>query len=635
MFAVNTWPTTARHSEGESLRRFKPQLERARSIFQSAFALTNDQLHARGERLREQVLERPLRPMIASEAVGVAAEAVRRIWGLSAYDEQILAALILADGNLAEMAAGEGKTLVAALVAFVFGLQGRGVHVATVNGYLAKRDFDFVQPVFEMLATRVGCLPESGTQAEKLAAYACDVTYGVGTEFGFDYLRDQLALRSASSGSNGTINSPFHKILLGQAKVRPEILQRDHAFAIIDEADSVLIDEARSPLIISTGPRRPCATPEVYLCADRIAKNLAIGSDYSEDQQSGRYELTEQGIALALQTLPSELVPQLRRLWPHYIEQSLYVLHRLRRDVDYAIIDGQITIIDEFTGRLCPDRTWRDGLHQAVEASANVEITQENNSEATITRPAYFRLYDTVCGMTGTAREAAGELRRQYRMVTWIVPLHRPSCQLVLRDRIFRDRQAKISAVIDEILRHAAAGQPVLVGTRTLENSEQLAARLEPTGLKFRVLNAKNEAEEARLIEQAGQPGAITIATNMAGRGAHIPVPETAQRAGGLHVIGFERHAAARIDRQLVGRSARQGQPGSVQFFLSLEDDLIVRHAPEAVKNLAARYRRSELPSHAALRFRQAQRKAEATEYRGRRALAVYDEWLDELKTAM
>ena len=417
MLAVNTWPNAARHSEAESLRSFNPQLERARSTFQSAFALTNEQLCAQGKNLREQVLREPHRPMIVPDAVGIAAEAMRRIRGLTAYDEQLLAALILADGNLAEMAAGEGKSLVAALVAFVFGIQGRGVHVATVNGYLAQRDFIFVQPVFEMLALRVGCLPEGGASAEKVAAYSCDVTYGVGTEFGFDYLRDQLALRSTFAGPNRTINSPFHKILLGQAKIRPDILQRDHAFAIIDEADSVLIDEARSPLIISTGPRRPSPTPEVYLCADRIAKDLAIRSDYSEDQQSKRYELTERGAALALQALPSRLVPQLRRLWPHYIEQSLYVLHRLRRDVDYAIIDGQVTIVDEFTGRLCPDRTWRDGLHQAVEASANVEITEENNSEATITRPAYFRLYDTVCGMTGTAREVAEELRRH---IGWI-----------------------------------------------------------------------------------------------------------------------------------------------------------------------------------------------------------------------
>ena len=560
------------------------------------------------------------------------AEAVRRAHGLAAYDVQLLAGLALADGRLGEMATGEGKTLVALLPAFCFALHGRGAHVATVNAYLAQRDFEFARTAFARLGLTVGLLPERASNVEKRAAYACDVTYGVGTEFGFDYLRDQLALRAA-----GRTTPRFHEVLLGHAMPQPDVVQRGHAFAVIDEADSVLIDEARSPLIISMGAKAPCQTPEVYRLAARVAAALEAGADFLHEGGTRRLKLTHAGQQRAFEMLTDEATAQLRRLWTEYVENALQARHQFKCDVHYVVRDGAVVIVDEFTGRLCPDRTWRDGLHQAVEAGAGVEICEENSSEATITRPTYFRLYDTLCGMTGTAQEAAGEVRHSYKLETVVIPLNRPSQRAVLADRVFVTRAAKLAAVARDVAARHAKGQPVLIGTRTIENSEALAAVLAPLGLPFRLLNAKQDADEAAIVAQAGEPGVVTIATNMAGRGAHIPVPEKSLRAGGLHVIGLERHEAARIDRQLIGRTARQGEPGSAQFFLSLEDDLLARLAPD----LAARLDRERTDAHgelsatAASHFRRVQRRVERTDREARRQLARYDEWINELKEAL
>ena len=562
------------------------------------------------------------------EAIALIAESVRRTHHIAPYDVQLHAGHVLAAGHLGEMATGEGKTLVALLPAFCFALEGRGAHVATVNSYLAERDCEFARPAFERLGMSVGLLVEKAPRADKHESYASDVTYGVGTEFGFDYLRDQLAI-----GALGDVRPHFHEILSGRAQPKADVVQRGHAFAVIDEADSVLIDEARSPLIVATGARQPHRTPQVFHLADRIAAGLRADHDFTRDPHSHRLTLTREGTRRALDQLTDNVLQHLLRLWQGYIERALHARLQLRRDVHYVVSDGKVVIVDEFTGRPCPDRTWSDGMHQAVEASAGVTITEENASEATITRPAYFRLYEKVCGMTGTAREAAAELRECYRLPSTVIPLHRPSRRQLLPDRVFVTRMAKLEAVAREIAARRAAGQPVLIGTRTIENSESLAEKLTSHGLPFRLLNAKQNAEEAAIIERAAEPGAITIATNMAGRGAHIPVPGESLRAGGLHVIGLERHESARIDRQLIGRCARQGQPGSAQFFLSLEDDLLTRHAP----GLSAPQANAdgELPPDFARHFSRVQRKVEAEDREQRRQLAHYDKWLDELKQAL
>ena len=564
-------------------------------------------------------------------AIALISEAIRRTRGLSPYDVQLAAGLTLAGGQLAEMATGEGKTLVALLPAFCFALHGHGAHIATVNSYLAQRDCDFARPAFALLGLTVGLLREGDPPSVKHQSYMSDVTYGVGTEFGFDYLRDQIAIRALHAHRP---SQRFHHVLLGRTAPKADIVQRGHACAVIDEADSVLIDEASSPLIISMGAKTPSTTPEVYRLADRIAAQLRPGDDFTRDPHSQRLSLTPAGERRALDLLTDDVLPQLRRLWSAYVESALRAQHQFRRDVHYVLREDAVVIVDEFTGRLCPDRSWREGLHQAVEAAAGATITGENSSEATISRPAYFRLYRTVCGMTGTAREAAPELRHSYGLRTAIVPLHRPSRREIFPDRVFRTRAAKLAAVAAEVARRHAQNQPVLIGTRTIENSEALLEKLLPFGFPFRILNAKQDAEEAAIIEQAGEPGVVTIATNMAGRGAHIPVPAESQRAGGLHVIGLERHESSRIDRQLIGRTARQGQPGSAQFFLSLADDLLQRHAPALTARLA-KTSADELPASAAAHFLRTQRHVETAGRAQRRQLAKYDEWLDELKQAL
>jgi preprotein translocase subunit SecA len=577
---------------------------------------------------RTAELRRQLDPL---DALALVTESVRRTHGLTAHGVQLRAGLALSNGALVEMATGEGKTLAALLPAFCFALRGRGTHVATVNSYLAERDADFARPVFDRLGLTVGFLRENDPSiSNKRAAYACDVTYGVGTEFGFDYLRDQLAIRAA-----GRTEPRFHEILLRRHPAKPALRQRGLAFAVIDEADSVLLDEARSPLIISLGERRPSATPEIYHLADQVAAELKERTHFSRDPRTHRLTLTPDGERFSFTRLTDAALLQLRRIWPQYLEQALHVRHQLRRDVHYVVAEDRAMIVDEFTGRLCPDRTWRDGLHQAVEARVGVTITEENFSEATISRPAYFQLYERACGLTGTAAEAAAELRQTYSLHTVIVPPHRPCQRLLLPDRVFTTRAAKHAAIAREVVARHATGQPILIGTRTIENSEALVEALIPLGLILRVLNAKQDAEEAAIIERAGDPGAITIATNMAGRGAHIPVPAESVKVGGLHVIGLERHESARVDRQLIGRAARQGQPGSAQFFLSLEDDLLVRHNPTIAARLALTARADELPDRHAIHFRRAQRKVEALDLAQRRALAAHHRWLDELKQAL
>ncbi len=589
-------------------------------------AWSDAQLRESADLLRVEGQQRVRRPDYTAEAVALITESIRRCHGLVAYEVQLLAGLALADGALVEMATGEGKTLVGLLPAFCFALSGRGAHIATVNSYLAERDADFARPVFARLGMSVGLLHERESPALKRAAYACDVTYGVGTEFGFDYLRDQLAIRAA-----GRVEPRYHEVLLGRVPARPETLQRGHAYAVIDEADSVLIDEARSPLIIAAGAKCESDTPEVYRLANKIAKELEFGVDFARAPHGGSMDLTEVGRQRILNALTEESRRQLRRLWSQYIENALRVRYYFRRDVHYVVVDAQVMIVDEFTGRLCPERTWRDGLHQAVEAAEGVPVTGENFSQATISRPAYFQLYERVCGMTGTAQEAGSELRESYKLRTVLMPPHRPCQRRVLADRVFVSQRTKLVAVVAEIVARHRLGQPVLIGTRTVENSEALAEALRPFELPFRVLNAKQDADESAIIAQAGQPGTITIATNMAGRGAHIPIPEASVRAGGLHVIGLERHESARIDRQLIGRTARQGQPGSAQFFLSLEDDLLQQHAPALALRLAA-CGTGELPGKFAAYFCQVQRKVESAARDQRRALSVHHQWLNDLK---
>ena len=610
-------------------RRYSRAVEAIRTQLKTLARLDETRLRELTDSLRKESRLRDRGEDFEVRATALICESVRRAHGMVPYDCQLMAGLALADGMLAEMATGEGKTLVALLPAFVFALHGKGAHVATVNPYLAERDCEFARPAFELLGLSIALLKERVPPPQKRAAYRADVTYGVGTEFGFDYLRDQLAIQAAGGGKAAM----FHEILLGTARAGADTVQRGHAFAVVDEADSILIDEARSPLIISMGAPRPCEQVAPYRLADRLACELEAGVHFSANAPGARLALTPEGRAVASAALTDDVLAQIRRVWTQYVENALHARKQLRRDVHYIVVDGKVVIVDEFTGRPCPERTWRDGLHQAVEAAAGVEIQEENGSEATITRPAYFRLYGKVCGMTGTAAEAASEMRSSYGLEVGVIPLNKPNRRVLLPDRVFISRAAKLGAVVEDIAVRHSRGQPVLVGTRTVANSEELADVLVALSFPFRLLNAKQDADEAEIVHQAGEPGVVTIATNMAGRGAHIPLPAGSEKAGGLHVIGLERHESARIDRQLVGRAARQGQPGSAQFFLSLEDHLLSLCGGKIVAKLSALpHRDGELPAATAGHFLRAQRAMEAADRESRRALAEYDKWLDELK---
>lgn len=609
-------------------------LDRIKQALPGLAGESETRLRERAAALRAEAQASEPTPAFAADAIALISESMRRARGLSPYDVQFMAGLTLAQGRLAEMATGEGKTLVALLPAFVFALHGKGAHVATVNPYLAERDCDFGRPAFELLGLSVALVPEQGAPDAKRAAYAADVTYGVGTEFGFDYLRDQVAIRAHAAVHRAP---RFHELLLGRTPPAPATVQRGQAFAIIDEADSVLIDEAISPLVISTGASRPSMTPELYQAADAVAVQLIEQKEYHVEPATRAVSLTEHGRDVAFGALTDNLLPLLQREWPLYVETALRAHIRFRRNVHYIVVEGAVQIVDEFTGRADPDRTWREGLHQAVEAAAGVTITEENGSDATITRPAYFQLYETVCGMTGTAREAAGEMQASYGLATSEIPLRVPSRRVVRPPRVFQTRQAQVAAVAEEVAARRGKGQPVLVGTRTVEMSELLAQALVAAGVPCCLLNARQDADEAAIIEQAGQPGMVTIATNMAGRGAHIPVPAESEDAGGLHVLGVELNGSVRVDRQLIGRTARQGQRGSAQFFLSLEDDLLVRHAARDAARLARQKagRAGELPPKLARHFFRAQRRAESGDRLSRKALAARDQWLDELKQAL
>ncbi len=602
--------------EDRSMQRFAGAVGRIRHFAGIFRAESDAAMRQRAQALGIETRGGSTRPDLHPEALALVSESVRRTRGLSAYDCQLAAGLALVEGRLVEMATGEGKTLVALLPAFCFALHGLGVHVATVNPYLAERDFEFARRVFQRLGLSIGLLPAHCDRAQRHAAYACDVTYGVGTEFGFDFLRDRVAERTAAASG-----APA-----------PALLQRGHAFAVIDDADSVLIDEAGSPLCVAAGERAPNRAPERYRLADRIAAQLGAGDHFFRDPYTQRLTLNAPGKKRAIDLLPDPVLERLDRDWTHYVECALHARLRLRRNAHYVVEQGKVIVIDESTGRRCPDRTWRDGLHQAVEAHAGVEISDENFTEATITRPAYFRLYRRICGITGTAFEAAAELRANYALAIEVIPQNRPAQRADLPDRVFSSRNSRLAALAREVAMRHARGQPVLVGTRTVESSEAAAVALAPLGIAIRMLHATQDSEEASIIAQAGEPGAVTIATHMAGRGAHIPVHERALAADGLHVIGIERYESARIDRQLIGRTARHGQPGSAQFFLSLEDELLARHAPDAAARLAQlrSEREGEVPGSAATHFQRAQRRAELIDRDRRRALARFDGWLND-----
>ncbi|MBW3540115.1 MAG: preprotein translocase subunit SecA [Planctomycetes bacterium] len=564
-------------------------VRRIRSAANELSSATDRELRDRADDLRNRVDGSRVVPddelLVAS--FSLVDEAARRAHGLSFYDVQLAAGLVLARGGVAEMQTGEGKTLVTALPAFARSLSGAGVHVSTANSYLARRDCDFLRPILEQLGATAGLTCEGVPPDRKRAAYACDVTFGPGYEFGFDYLRDQLTVQGTGERPLG---ETFLRLLRGEIAGDAALMQRGLAFAIVDEIDSVLIDDAGSPLLLSEPTGGQPEDAAAHLAARDVAERLNEGAEYTVDAAAGTVELTARGRRKAGDVLEHAARRGLARPWLDYVLQALWAKTLVHRGVHYVVDGDHVRIVDEFTGRIFADRSWRDGLHQSVEAKERLPISRETRPRARVTRQRFFRLYESVCGMTGTARGSEREFREFYGLGVTAIPLRTPSRRQMLPTRFFATADARYAAIADEVERLHASGRPVLIGTRTIAGSLAMSERLAARGLSHQLLNGTQDEAEADVVAGAGQAGAITVATNMAGRGTDIKLTPDVVARGGLCVIGAERHASSRIDRQLAGRCARQGDAGSARFYVSAEDDLLQRHArglPAAMKRAA------------------------------------------------
>ncbi|MDS1030581.1 preprotein translocase subunit SecA [Bacillota bacterium LX-D] len=483
------------------------------------------------------------------EAFAVVREGSRRVLGLRHFDVQLMGGIVLHQGRIAEMKTGEGKTLVATLPSYLNAISGKGVHVITVNDYLAKRDSEWMGQIHRFLGLDVGLIVHGLDFNERKASYAADVTYGTNNEFGFDYLRDNMALHPS------------------------QMVQRPLNYAIVDEVDSILIDEARTPLIISGQADKPT---QLYYAVAKIIPRLKVEEDYTVDEKAKAVMLTENGNRRVEQMLGVDNLYDNENVeLSHHVNQALRAHVLMKRDVDYVVKDGEVIIVDEFTGRLMFGRRYSDGLHQAIEAKEGVKIERESQTLATITFQNYFRMYEKLAGMTGTASTEEEEFRKIYGLDVVVIPTNKPMIRQDLPDIVYRTEKGKFDAVVEEIIERHQKGQPVLVGTISIEKSELLSNTLKKRGIPHQVLNAKYHEQEAQIVSNAGQQGMVTIATNMAGRGTDIILGEGVSDLGGLHIIGTERHESRRIDNQLRGRAGRQGDPGSSRFYVSLEDELM------------------------------------------------------------
>lgn len=593
-----------RYGEGKKLKQLEETVARVSALEGEISPLSDEALRAKTDEFKARLAQGETLDDLLPEAFAVVREAAKRALGMRPFDVQVMGAVVLHQGAVAEMKTGEGKTLAATMPVYLNALTGRGVHVVTVNDYLAARDAAWMGPVYEFLGLAVAALQNSMDAAERRQAYRADVTYGTNSEFGFDYLRDNMVLR------------------LDQQ------VQRGHYYCIIDEVDSILIDEARTPLIIS-GPGERAA--KTYYEFARIARRLKPGEDYEVDEQKRTVAITDAGLArvereLGIDNIYEDLSGQL----VNHLIQALRAQALFKRDRDYLVQNGEVKIVDEFTGRILEGRRYSEGLHQAIEAKEGVRIREENQTLATITLQNYFRLYEKIAGMTGTAATEADEFREIYKMGVVVIPTNAPMIREDRNDLIFKTEKAKFKAAVEIISDCYQRQQPILVGTVSVEKSERLSEMLKCRGISHQVLNAKHHAKEAAIIAQAGQPGAVTIATNMAGRGVDIKLGEGVKERGGLFVLGTERHEARRVDNQLRGRSGRQGDPGVSQFVISLEDDLLRIFGGERIHRLMDRLGLEEdTPIEHDLISRaveNAQRKVEEQNFEIRKRVLEYDD---------
>jgi preprotein translocase subunit SecA len=531
------------------LKKIDPAIERINALEPKVHSMSDDELRSQTSLFKERIAKGEGLEEILPEAFAVVREASLRTLKMRHFDVQLVGGMVLHTGKIAEMKTGEGKTLAATLPAYLNALSGKGVHIVTVNDYLARRDTEWMGHIYKFLGVSVGTILHGLTDSERKQAYNSDITYGTNNEFGFDYLRDNMKYEMES------------------------LVQRELNFAIVDEVDSILIDEARTPLIIS-GPAEK--STDLYYRVNEIIPGLNKEKDYTIDEKARAVVLTEEGVVKAENLLKVRNIYDPRHIeLLHHVNQALKAHTLFKLDVDYIVKDGEVIIVDEFTGRLMPGRRYSDGLHQALEAKENVKIENENQTLATITFQNYFRMYDKLAGMTGTADTEAAEFKKIYDLDVVVIPTNMTMIRKDYPDVIYKTKREKYEAALDEIVELNKKGQPVLVGTVSIDVSEGLSTKLKKRGIRHTVLNAKNHEKEAEIIAMAGQKGSVTISTNMAGRGTDIVLGEGVTELGGLHVLGTERHESRRIDNQLRGRSGRQGDPGSSRFYLALEDDLL------------------------------------------------------------
>jgi preprotein translocase subunit SecA len=636
------------------IKKLQPFVSAINDLESRIQSLNDDQLRAKTSEFREKLDQGASLDDILLEAFAVVREVSVRTLSMRHFDVQLMGGVVLHQGKIAEMKTGEGKTLVATLPAYLNALGGKGVHIVTVNDYLAKRDTEWMGPIFTFLGLTVGTIQHDMDEYDRYAAYRSDITYGTNNEFGFDYLRDNMKFRLS------------------------DLVQKEHNYAIVDEVDSILIDEARTPLIIS-GPTEESTA--IYYKVDNLVRKLHKDNDFQVDEKTRTVHLTEEGVASSEKHLNVSNLYDLHHMDQiHAINQALKAHHLFRKDVDYMVKEGKVVIVDEFTGRLMPGRRYSDGLHQALEAKEKVRIEEEYQTLASVTFQNYFRMYEKLAGMTGTAATEATEFQSIYKLDVVEIPTNKPLIRIEHNDVIYRTAKEKWNAVVKEIKENIDKGRPVLVGTISIENSEHLSSLLRKNGVKHVVLNAKYHEQEAKIIAQAGRIGSTTLATNMAGRGVDIllggnpehiaketsikkygelekvpeeeleneianaktitdPEHEKVVGLGGLHIIGTERHEARRIDNQLRGRAGRQGDPGSSRFYLSLDDDLMRIFASERMAGLMSRIGMEEgIPIEHKMVSRaieRAQKQVEGQNFSIRKHLLEYDDVMNKQRESI
>jgi preprotein translocase subunit SecA len=594
--------------EGRKVKALQRGVEAVSALEPEIEKLSDDELRAKTEEFRERLAGGETLDDILHEAFAVVREASRRTLGMRPFDVQAMGGIVLHEGKIAEMKTGEGKTLAATMPVYLNALEGKGVHVVTVNDYLARRDAQWMGEIYELLGLTVGLIQDGHSSEERRVAYAADITYGTNAQFGFDYLRDNIA-----TSMDG-------------------LVQRELNYAIVDEVDSILIDEARTPLIISGMPE---SAADTYYRFAAVVPRLKAGEDYEVDEKKRQVAPTEAGVAKVEKLIGVEnLYDDVNTNLVHHLNQALKAHTLFHRDVEYIVRDGNVYIVDEFTGRVLESRRYSEGLHQAIEAKEGVAIQEENQTVATITIQNYFRQYDKLAGMTGTAATEADEFMHIYKMAVVSIPTHKEMIREDKDDLVYRSKEAKYDSVVQDIVERHEKGQPVLVGTVSVEVSEHISTLLKRRGIKHNVLNAKQHEREAEIIAEAGERGSVTIATNMAGRGTDIKLGGGVPKLGGLYVLGTERHESRRIDNQLRGRSGRQGDPGESRFYLSFEDDLLRRFGGQRMQSVIDRIGLEEdVPIEAGMvsgSVRRSQEQVESQNFQIRKRILEYDDVLNK-----